>query len=986
MEKLKRSLCWLSLSCFALCAGAQVAKAAEWNPILPLSGLSSEVPFIAESLRDPGLTTRRITDEIYAQKAEEEIAQLSRELAIAKGNRRMELATELYESLANIAYFYEDALAGRVHSSMNAATINQRLHQARSSIQRYASEVITLSKNPKVESRAYYHIATSRYLNDETVSLSLLSKAQKNMSEAQDKRSTWLETLLKKSKKDEGHTLRDAASFGSQGRLAVLLYFSRQHDEGAKLLKVAGVQAAKLSGSDREKGLNAVLGIWRQQQGARLKWSEAPISPASIKDLELGNALSERIVLQNTQVGNYAGALSFYRKLGTQYRGQAKLAAIEERILDLESAQFQSSKNPQAYEKALLSLSAQTESPQVFGSGSEKLHQDFRGHLQQRHRQLVSQLVSEAKQKQSLRTSRLEAIRMSKVYIAQSASEGEKIPMKADIAKLYVLNAQHGDAVRTYMELKQATQGQQAQGFLLLAMESQRKLSEWPDQAPWNGIPRDHIEQRQVLSQMYQERFQVTGQWDELAHLGLLQANLGQAPKAFKMWTDMLAKNSQGPHAARAGGLMLSSYKTAKQWQKLEDMSRLALKVQLVPLFQDRALQPVQLLADALFEGGKEHFGNSRYPQAESKLAEFIKSYRSEGRRPEAMLILGKSFHNDNKHPVSVETMYALVNEYPNGTFEREALLLGGSWSIAMAWEDQTIFFYQKFATNYSRDPKAPEIRMTLIPLYMGREIYGNAIRAYMAQAEDVQVQREQRIEAALQAMAIEERYGEPEHAYWGARKARELSNNNPAVLAETLAFEARYAVSRNDMGRVAQIEAQLSRLGLNDRAVVEALALTRFMLAERDAEGTKQEIFNLEQTDPYQTLTQQYALFQKARTAYDKVCAPGLSNSCGLAMLRLSEITRNSLSAIENLTIPQTLEAAQVNRFEQQKLAIIGTISQTAVRADAAAMGVSERGDVVPDVSQEIVVNTSNGSFDRSHGAIGNGYVQWLPVKTSAD
>jgi hypothetical protein len=98
--------------------------------------------------------------------------------------------------------------------------------------------------------------------------------------------------------------------------------------------------------------------------------------------------------------------------------------------------------------------------------------------------------------------------------------------------------------------------------------------------------------------------------------------------------------------------------------------------------------------------------------------------------------------------------------------------------------------------------------------------------------------------------------------------------------------------------------------------------------------------------------------------------------------MLRLSEVTRNSLSAIEPLTIPQTLEEAQVRRFDQQKLAIIGTISQVASRADAVALGVSEKGETLPEWSQEIVVNNSEASFDRSHGAIGNGYVQWLPVK----
>jgi hypothetical protein len=49
-------------------------------------------------------------------------------------------------------------------------------------------------------------------------------------------------------------------------------------------------------------------------------------------------------------------------------------------------------------------------------------------------------------------------------------------------------------------------------------------------------------------------------------------------------------------------------------------------------------------------------------------------------------------------------------------------------------------------------------------------------------------------------------------------------------------------------------------------------------------------------------------------------------------------------------------------------------------------ALGISEKGDTLPVWSQEIVVNSSEGNLDRSHGAIGNGYVQWMPVKTDRE
>ncbi|MCX6132111.1 MAG: hypothetical protein NTX25_24025, partial [Proteobacteria bacterium] len=322
----------------------------------------------------------------------------------------------------------------------------------------------------------------------------------------------------------------------------------------------------------------------------------------------------------------------------------------------------------------------------------------------------------------------------------------------------------------------------------------------------------------------------------------------------------------------------------------------------------------------------------------------------------------------------------------PNSSFDHDALLLGGSYSVPMAWEDQTIFFYQKFVDRYSKDSKSPAIRMTLVDLYMGRELYGNAVRAHAAQVIDAQVNRQDQIKSALAIMYIEERFGEAKHAYWGLNKARELSNNNPLILGETLGFEARQAAAKSDFNKLRLIETQLSTLNINNRAASEGLALSRLLLSDKVAEETKQLIFNLEQMDPYKTLQVQYSIFIKTKTAYEKVCSAGTSIYCGQAMLHLSEITRNSLNAIENLSIAQTLEESAVSRFQKQKLAIITVISQTAAQADSVALGVSEKGETSPEMSQEIVVNNSEGNLDRGHGAIGNGYVQWLPVKTERD
>jgi TolA-binding protein len=981
VEKLTRILqsCMISM---VMLIQSKPLVARDLSPILPLPPGGSEVPFIAETLRDPEVEAQRLTDDLYAQRAFEEANALVSELNTAQGNRRLDILQDLYKIEAKKAAFFEDILASRVSVQGTYGNVQSELMKARRAVQRYASEFVRGSKDRRAQARAVYHTQASQYLIGESISENSLQKIQPQLNKALEARARFL-VALAQGGRNQKELQALSQSLGTYGRISVPLLLAKR--EGPNLrtrILQAGRQTRGMARNDREKVLAYGINLWLAKEGRRAQWSQAPIDLNAHKDLSLARAVSERVVLQNSNRRNYSGAIRYYRGLLDNMKGQAQLVAITNRILDLEAAQAQAQKSFVSYEKTLIRFHEFYQNSSILGSGQETLVSEVQDQVKARHRRLVSQQLALGKSARISRVQRSDAIRMGNTFLEGFASDAEKVGLKADIARLYVLNEQHAKAVSYYMELKGQTQGQQSQQFLTLAMQSQRVLAEWPERAPWQGVIKEKGAERQALLKMYEERVASTKSWDDLAHVGLLNIQLGQGTRAFEIWTDGLEKNPQGPQAQLASGMMLSSYRSGRQWQKLEDLSRLNIKARMVPVFQGQRLDAVALLGDALFEGGKEHFVGSRFGNASQKLAEFVRAYRSDRRRPEGLFVLGKSYHMDQKHPQSVETLYALVNEYPSSAYDREALLLGGSWSMPMAWEDQTIFFYQRFADKYGRDGKAPGVRMTLVQLYMGREHYGNAVRAHAAQTNDPQVSRAQQIESALAVMHIEERYGEPRHAIWGATKAKDLSGQNPIVVAEVLAFEARQAAAANNLTRIQQIEAQLSSIGLSDRTVIEALALTRLMLAEKQATLTKQDIFNLEQTDPYQTLQAQYGVFLKTKASYEKVCAPGPSSYCGLAMLRLSETTRLSLSSIENLTIAQTLEESQVRRFDQQKLAIIATITQTAAKADTVALGISEQGETIPEWSQEIVVNNSDASLDRSHGAIGNGYVQWLPVR----
>lgn len=983
MEKLigtvAKLFLWLNLISMAT-----LAVAADLSPIIPLPASGSDIPTLDLALRDPELASRRLTDDIYVQKTMEEVAAQQKELAVAKGNRRLDLLSDLYKNMALVSYFYEDLKAGRLSAVQgNYGNPEQKLTEARSALIRYATDFARESKSGRAQ--AVYHASVTRYLNGDTRKPDALLQISKQLNKNLQARVDFMVAAPRALRQDaeaKQNLSKSIARMGHESLVAGNLLLAkaeaaRNNDSYRTYLNRATGATASLSRRDRERVLAFAVTLWKGEEGPRADWNNAPLNLKINKDTEMARAVAERTALQASAQGNPAPALRYYRALVDSSKGQARLAVLSDRVLDLEALQYQNSKNVKPYQKTLVTYQG------MFQADGK---QDLAEKVRLRHRNLVSSLIAQGKQARSDHKMKGEAIAVANAFLNGQALEAEKIPLKTDIGRLYALNDQHAEAVRTFMELKAASQPAMAQQYLLLAMQSQRVLAKWSEKAPWIVISREANQARTVLAQMYEERLKATGTWDDLAHLGLLYISLNKTDKAYGIWTAALQKNTQGSHAQLAAGMMMDSYKKSRQWQKLEDLCRIAINARMIPLFQSAKLDSIALLGDALFEGGKEHFAATRWEKASLKLAEFVKSYRSDFRRPEGMFVLGKAYHMDEKHPQSVETLFALVNEYPASAYDHDALLLGGTWSIPMAWEEQTIFFYQRFVDRYARDTKAPGIRMTLADLYMGRELYGNAVRVHAAQVGDAQVNRQEQIRSALMVMRIEERYGEAKHAYWGVNKARELSNNNPIVLAEVLAFEARQAAAKGDFPKLKQLEVQLAGLGIQDRNASEGLALARLVLADKESEITKQEIFNLEQTDPYKTLQIQYGLFLKTKTSFEKVCAAGTSSYCGLAMLRLSEITRNSLSAIENLSLAQTLDEATVSKFEQQKLGVINAITQTASQADAIALGISEKGDTLPVWSQEIVVNNSEGNLDRSHGAIGNGYVQWMPVKTDKE
>ena len=346
------------------------------------------------------------------------------------------------------------------------------------------------------------------------------------------------------------------------------------------------------------------------------------------------------------------------------------------------------------------------------------------------------------------------------------------------------------------------------------------------------------------------------------------------------------------------------------------------------------------------------------------------------------MYVVGQSYHNNNNHPESIQTLIVLVETYPKSKFEKPALLLGGEWSIPMAYEEQTIFFFQRFANKYSNDRKVIEIRETLASLYLGRQIYGNATRLYLAQSKDKRVSKEQRLSAAMAVMDLEERHGDQRFAKEGAKIARRLAKEDEESMALIYAFDARQAAKKNKKKTVSRIERKLARISMDSRDVRESLAQTRMILASgHDLQDDKQ-VYNLGLKDPKKALDKRYATFMKIKKDLDKVCEAGSSSFCAPAMMKLSDYSRKTLTAIEDISMVQTLAESEVKEFEDRKLHIISFLDQVAQESEERALDLAESGETTPLWTREVHwASDDNTDLDQTNSTSGNGYIQWAPV-----
>lgn len=920
----------------------------------------------------------------------QEISELESDLKLARKERREEVLRSLYMNHAAKAYYCEDALSGRVRSGYSKAKLRDSLAASQKAVARYAKEYAKITKNSQEKSRALYHVIATRMggKGNKQALLNSLSKIAKNLPGGLQNRIMMLTTIKELERNPSAANERKVANImgaqTAQGKIAARLAIAKSKaSRGDKTYRAEIFAATKaatiLKPEQKEEVLSYSLAVWRSA-AKNEPWNKTPIYLPAFKDTAAFTAVIERNALADLAGGNLNSAIKKYHALSDKNDGDATMVALDRRILDLELMRFKKDKNIAAYERTLIRFT--TKYNERNAVSNEKLEVAARAEFRSRHKMFVHTVIESAKQKKSSQLFRTQSIGVIRRYQELIGKGPEERQLSMTVAHLYTLNGQHASAVATFESLASETQGEESNRFVRLAIQSQKILAKWPNQAPWTGIKTGHNEARAKLAQLYSQL--LTAQknphdWSIISHLGLLQLQAGETSKAFAMWRGALEKGIVGADGRQAAGYMLVVYSEAKSWDNVEKTADLCLQQKIQPQRASKSLNPHTFLAEALFVGGKDAYAAKDFKTSIRRLKRFNDIFRAEPRRHESIFVLALAYRANAQHTEAVKTLVTQVDEYPKSKFNRQALLTGGEWALPMALEEEAIFFYSRFLAFYEKDAKTSDIREIAANLYLGRELYGNANRIYKAQVTDKRLSNGKKLTAALRYMEIEERYGDVNQARWGAEQVKKLAGNNKEAKAQALGFEARH-FSKKDYKSLKKIEKEISALETTDGAVGENLAMVRLMMADIASARTKHEIFNLGVKDPMATLTQHFAYFQQSKKDYQSVCVAGETSYCAPAMSRLARITQNTIRSIEDLTIQDTLEASLVVKFNERKQAIIGALADTAQNADDSSVAAVSEGTTEPTTAQEVVwSNSADWDFDQVNES-GNGFLQWQP------
>ena len=499
------------------------------------------------------------------------------------------------------------------------------------------------------------------------------------------------------------------------------------------------------------------------------------------------------------------------------------------------------------------------------------------------------------------------------------------------------------------------------------AIKVQSRLAGWPAQPPWTtSIGPGDAESRKKLLTIYDRSTKYKGSktnWVSLAHIGLLYRVLGNPAAAEALWMKFLQQNARADNnAMEAAGTLFAEAYQQKSWNSVIDLGYLALKNKFIMTYKLKPVSFQKPFADALFFQSASDLAARNYSRSTQYLSDFIKYFPADARLATAYHNLADSYMGLGKLIYALNAKKVLVDKFPKYPKIRDVLLKAGAWAKGnKKTVEYTFYFYGKFLKMFQTDAATSTVREQLAQLYLGQKLYGWASRLYKEQALSPQNQPNVQLKAALNYLEIEEKYGQPKDAAFGANRILQLAPAGSAPAGRAFSFLARYAVSRNDIKAMQALEPKLISYLKSSPDAKQALGMMKFKMAQiftRPIQNTEANAFL---KDPEGAIKGFFDTFVKEKTHYEAVCSIGISESCAPALFKLVSFTESAMIAINDVEIASTLEASRVNAFKVFKQLHLGKLEAVAKGYSQKSLQLARSGSTSNLWKTEIVKSLAN-------------------------
>jgi TolA-binding protein len=708
-------------------------------------------------------------------------------------------------------------------------------------------------------------------------------------------------------------------------------------------------------------------------------WTKFPIPLRHMAHRDLANAITERQALALARKGQGQKTEKLLSQLSKTLNGQKAVATIDQRRRASKYKNYTKNKNAKTYDRYLAAMVIKYGQTDIMGSSNSKLAAQEQTRYQKSRQYLIDREIKTALRPKGSQSQRLKTISLVNGYNLSLNEVSKQEYYTAQTALIYARANKLAKTVGIFSDLAlNGSEGHRTKNWRLAA-KYQSKLANWSMAPPWFGTKKGSTAERRRLSEIYDQLYKRTQNWRDLSHLGLLMISQNQVTAALERWNEGLTNAKPTRDARQAAGLTLVINSELRRWSELELAARLCIERKIRPLHRKSSLVPLKYLATALYEGGKQLMADKKFGKASKKLAEFVRSFSKDRRRPDGMYRLAWAYRQSSQYPQSMETIRDYVETYPRQKQYANALFYGGSWAQEHAMEDEIIIYYTKFINSFRRDSRLAKAQDNLLPTLKGRELHSEAIAVYRQISTSKKASQSRRRSAHASILKMQFQYGDRLKAIAAAKQVLKLVPRQSSEAGLAYFVIANEAVRNARFTQAERLASELAKI--NGRHFLASEALSLVYLASSDRQGKKfqNEIFNLGLKDPKKTLSDLFASFKRIKGTYESVCRAGDTTFCAAAMHRISRLGESVLDRVSEIDVVDQLANKEIAEFNGLKAKMIQSLTTIIISSDQKSLEITEAGKTTPNWTRQILWTTSSDwSFAKLSKESSIGFIQF--------